>query len=551
MPHRAARSPYSDCPHAGTLLLEVSVNVRPEEVSRMDGKELVVEAKAGNVDAFTERVERYQAMVFGYAYSTMCDFHLAEEIAQESFIAAWRNLARLESPDRFGGWLRSIVRFQCTHLLRKRRLTQVPVAIVANVPGELPGPDELAEQRLTHDLVLSAIAKLPQPERDVTVLFYMRDCTQRQVGEFLGLPVSTVNNRLRAARALLKKGDLYAMTRDTLSQHDLPEDFAERIGEVLRSEGAVTDIRFPAGKRPPVLNSLALAGEPGTDRLLVEVIQHLDDDLVRCLSSVTVGRSGDSFTTGKQVRDTVKPVRVPLSHEAIIELITSLRQGRGATRLIETGVKVIDLFCPLGASSLVGLVGDMHSGKMVLVEELIQRLAHTAERITILVFVETPVEVKVVQSVDYRTSRSVEAIYLPVADASLAALKDVIARLDAVISLSSERAGKRLYPAIDPLHTSSRLLDPTVVGAHHCDVVQQVRKMLQEASSGSSVTTQKRAKLIERYFTQPFHVAEAFTGRPGLTVSRQVTIGDCQALLEGQHDSLDIDAVYMTGSCNP
>src|SRR5690554_2708212 len=93
----------------------------------MDHDQLVQNAKAGDADAFTELVRRYQAMAFGYAYSRVGDFHLAEDLAQQAFLAAWRSLPTLNDPARFGGWLRSIVHFECAHFFRDRDAATLPL----------------------------------------------------------------------------------------------------------------------------------------------------------------------------------------------------------------------------------------------------------------------------------------------------------------------------------------------------------------------------------------------------------------------------------------
>src|SRR5688500_4236628 len=170
----------------------------------MDLTELIAASKAGDAEAFTELVRRYQAMVFGSAYAALGDFHLAEDAAQQAFVTAYRGLDRLEQPERFAGWLRGIVRFECAHLRRRRRVLQVPIEAAAQLVSSTPGPVQPAEEREAVERLLAAINALPPAEREATVLFYLQERSQREVAAFLGVPVSTVNNRLRTARKRLK-----------------------------------------------------------------------------------------------------------------------------------------------------------------------------------------------------------------------------------------------------------------------------------------------------------------------------------------------------------
>jgi F0F1-type ATP synthase beta subunit len=129
--------------------------------------------------------------------------------------------------------------------------------------------------------------------------------------------------------------------------------------------------------------------------------------------------------------------------------------------VVETGIKVIDLLCPWPAGGIVGIFGDMHTGKMVVVEELVHRLAGAPVALSLLVFVEASADVTAIPRLDYRTSDSVEAIYLPVADADPRAAEQTISQLDAALTLSGHLARNSLYPAIDPVRLTSLLLDPT------------------------------------------------------------------------------------------
>lgn len=503
---------------------------------------LVERAQAGDVDAFTELAQRYQAMAFGYAYATLGDFDLAEDAAQQAFITAWRNLDKLSQPERFGGWLRGIVRFESLHLLRSRTSAHLSLDVAEGIVAGGPGPAELAEGNETADGILAAIGALPEAERTAAVLYYIHDHRQRDVAAFLGLPVSTVNNRLRNARQRLRQGGLAQMASDAFRTRPLPDDFAARIGEVIRTDGAVIDARFPRDGRPPILNAVTISDSAAGLTLTAQVAQYLDDDVIRCFALEEASQTHTLVGPGATIRDFGEPVPVPLGPAALRDIIDRIRQDASQASVRETGIKAIDLFCPLPEAGTIALVGDMQTGKMVLVEELIHRLGTSRDPLSVLVFVETSTEVAAIQQLDYRTSGAVEAIYLPVADASPEALAPVLGNLDAVITLSRTLGKEGLYPAIDPLRSTSRLLDPAIIGQDHNRATREARTVLESGNDP------ELANRLRRYLTQPFYVAEAFTNRAGQPVPREVAVADLQALLDGSHADLGEDALYMIGS---
>jgi len=521
----------------------------------IDVAELVERARTGDADAYTSLVQRYQGMAFGYAYASLGDFHLAEDAAQQAFVTAWRRLALLEHPERFGGWLRGIVRFECLHLHRSRRHQETPLDSASGIAASTPGPEELALERDGFDRVFATINALPPAEREVTVLSYVHDHPQRDVAAFLGIPVTTVNNRLRAARKRLKEERLLTMTRDAFKQHDLPENFADRIGEIIRIDGPLFDARFDADHRPGVLNAVTVTNDAAGVALTAGVAQHLDDDLVRCIALTAPGFLAADLRPGMRVVDTTAPVSVPLDHSSIRRVIASMKRSTSPRKVLETGIKAIDVLCPLPVGGVVALIGDLKTGKMVLVEELIQRLGDDSPPLSILVFVEATSEVAMIQELDYRTSATVHALYLPVADPAPEALARITADCDAVIALARELGAEGLYPAIDPLASGSDLLDPEIVGKEHVKVASEVRDLVARAAqlpandgSVEGTSARVRARQVRRFLTQPFYVAEAFTNRPGQFVTRDEAIAGCQALTHGEHDDLTDDMLYMAGS---
>jgi F-type H+-transporting ATPase subunit beta len=157
---------------------------------------------------------------------------------------------------------------------------------------------------------------------------------------------------------------------------------------------------------------------------------------------------------------------------------------------------------------------------------------------------------------------SVQAIYVPADDLTDPAPATSFAHLDATTVLNRAISEKGIYPAVDPLDSSSRMLDPQIIGEEHYNVARQVQEILQrykalqdiiailgmdELSEEDKVTV-ARARKIERFLSQPFFVAEVFTGSPGLFVSLEDTIRSFKAVVEGEYDHLPEAAFYMVGS---
>ncbi|MGB9662499.1 MAG: F0F1 ATP synthase subunit beta [Moorellaceae bacterium] len=157
---------------------------------------------------------------------------------------------------------------------------------------------------------------------------------------------------------------------------------------------------------------------------------------------------------------------------------------------------------------------------------------------------------------------SVQAIYVPADDLTDPAPATTFAHLDATTVLSRQIAELGIYPAVDPLDSTSRILDPRIVGEEHYRVARGVQQVLQrykelqdiiailgmDELSEEDKLTVARARKIQRFLSQPFHVAEAFTGRPGVYVPLKETIRGFREILEGRHDNLPEQAFYMVGT---
>ena len=157
---------------------------------------------------------------------------------------------------------------------------------------------------------------------------------------------------------------------------------------------------------------------------------------------------------------------------------------------------------------------------------------------------------------------SVQAIYVPADDLTDPAPATAFAHLDATTVLSRSLAELGIYPAVDPLDSTSRILDPYILGEEHYSVVQQVQRTLQrykdlqdiiailgmDELSEEDKQTVSRARKLQRFLSQPFHVAEAFTGSPGKYVKLKDTVRSFKEIVEGKHDDLPEQAFYMVGS---
>jgi RNA polymerase sigma factor (sigma-70 family) len=180
-----------------------------------DLKTLVTRAQSGNLEAYTQLVHRFQDMAVGYAYSLLGDFHLAEDAAQEAFVGAYQDLARLREPGAFVTWFRRLVATRCSRYIRRKRIATVPLDATPEIAAPEIAPDRALETAELHELALETVQTLPEAERTVLSLFYMGEYPQREIGAFLNLPVTTVKNHLRSAKSRVRER-MMAMAQDEL-----------------------------------------------------------------------------------------------------------------------------------------------------------------------------------------------------------------------------------------------------------------------------------------------------------------------------------------------
>ena len=177
-------------------------------------------------------VDRFRDMACGYAYSALGDFHLAEDAAQDAFVTAYRTLDQLRDPDAFPGWFRRIVWSACGRLSRQKPLSTTGLEAAQTVPSAAADPGTEAQRSEMRNEVLRAISQLPAQQREVTTLFYINGYSQKDIADFLEVPVGTVKNRLTASRSRLKERMLN-MVEETLHKNAPDERFNKAVIEEL------------------------------------------------------------------------------------------------------------------------------------------------------------------------------------------------------------------------------------------------------------------------------------------------------------------------------
>jgi len=450
-----------------------------------------------------------------------------------------------------------------------------------------------------------------------------------------------------------------------------------RVGKVLEVVGPVVDIKFESEKLPEINNAVKVEDAERKIDLVVEVAQHLGDDVARCVAMATT----DGLVRGMTAKDTGAPIKVPVGKACLGRLFNllgntldklgdveaddympihaeppSFEEQMPVTEVFETGLKVVDLLCPFAKGGKVGLFGGAGVGKTVLIQELIRAVATehggysafagVGERTregndlwlemkesgvienTCLVFgqmnepsgarlrvgltaltmceyfrdkmgqdvllfidnifrfVQAGSEVSALlgrmpSAVGYQPTlasemgnlqeritstkkgsvTSMQAIYVPADDFTDPAPVATFAHLDSTILLDRAIVELGIYPAVHPLRSTSRMLDPRMVGEEHYNVAREVQLILQryadlkdiiailgmEELSEEDKLTVGRARRIERFLSQPFFVAETFTGTEGRYVKRDDTVRSFKELVEGKHDDLPEQAFYMVG----
>jgi len=336
-------------------------------------------------------------------------------------------------------------------------------------------------------------------------------------------------------------------------------DSGTRRGTVHAARDAVVDIRFAPESLPLPTTRLVSTGGKGTTPAHLHVVAQLDHETVRTLRVLPHGPvSVGSDVTTMADAGSDQPLDLATLHRALDRLAPRAAEPHG---LIATGIKVIDVFCPLRADMRVALCGAaLKSGAFVCMRELTRRLQGRAQPLALFT------TIAVADADAWRTMRQkwAHAVILGSEVTSfhiLTASHDhtPFARVtawDAVLAFSTELAEAHLFPAIDPLHSTSRVLTAEVVGNDHVAVATNARLHLSELAEAETrpeawrtarSARLHRARLLRSYLSQPFFITEPFSGRAGVSIDRREALADCAAILAGSHDQLDPQALYLSG----
>ena len=164
----------------------------------------VRQAQQGNHDAFNHLAESFRDKAYYEAFRWLGDSQLAEDAAQDAFLAAYKHLDQLRTPGKFGAWFRQIVRSQCNLRTRRKQPRLEPIEEKPHLSAPTPTPETIIEQRESRQSVREAVENLPEHERVVTEEYYIKGEKQADIADKLGIPVTTVKKRLQYARKKLK-----------------------------------------------------------------------------------------------------------------------------------------------------------------------------------------------------------------------------------------------------------------------------------------------------------------------------------------------------------
>ena len=395
----------------------------------------------------------------------------------------------------------------------------------------------------------------------------------------------------------------------------------KNIGSVVQIIGPVLDIRFPAGHLPDLLNAIEIERDGG--KLVCEVAQQLGDDVVRCIAmSSTDGmvRGMEAVDTGSPIKVPVgnetlgrvfnllgraidnKPQPVTCEKWSIHRDPPAYDEQQTSTEILETGIKVVDLIAPYAKGGKIGLFGGAGVGKTVLIMELINNVAKQHGGISVFAGVgertregndlynemqqsgvinktalvygqmnEPPgarmrVALSGLTMAEYFRDREGQDVLLFIDNIYrfTQAGSEVSALLGRMPSAVLDRgiASLGIYPAVDPLESTSRILTPDVVGLEHYEVARETQRILQrykelqdiiaimgmDELSEEDKLTVSRARKIQRFLSQPFSVAEQFTGMQGKYVPIKETVRGFKEILEGKHDDLPESAFLFVGT---
>jgi RNA polymerase sigma factor (sigma-70 family) len=534
----------------------------------MDHEQLVRRASGGDVAAFVDLTRRFQHFAFGSALALVRDFQQAEDVVQEAFVAAWKALPTLAEPAAFPGWLRGIVRHHAFRVLRRKQLHAVPLSEAEDMPSDDPPADHILEQRRQAAAALAAISELPDTLREPAALFFIHECSHQDIAAFLGLSAVTVNNRLHAARSHLKQRML-TMVTNNLHSRALPDNFANRIGRLIDTRGNMVEALFDPASLPDLMTELAVSDEARKRSVTIRVMQRSGGGIVRGVANAPIEALPRGATVLSSRRRSMTSID-QMQFDRLVPLLTAAAtDGRPSSEIVETGIKVIDVMCPIRAGGSVAIAGENGAGTTVVMEEIVRRISKHSHPVTLFVLIPPPSEIwppsldenysfaEELKHEGYSegTVGSVQTFFLTgVAGPWTAETLAALAPVDTVVQLARAMILRKNYPGVDVLTTRSRLLDDNLVGAADVEIARCAREaiaLLRAAQENPALAPDPvllaRAQKLQAFFSQPFFVAEPYNKRPGLYVSRAEALRGCREILDGAHDDLPADAFYFTG----
>jgi F0F1-type ATP synthase beta subunit len=466
-------------------------------------------------------------------------------------------------------------------VIRRTRLQAVPLTEAEEIPSDDPPADHMLEQRRQTAAALAAMSELPDSLREPAALFFIHDCSHQDIAAFLGLSTATVNNRLHAARSHLKQRML-TMVTNNLHAQALPDDFANRIGRLIETRGDIVEALFEPGSLPDLMTELAVSDEARKRSVTIQVMQRSGGGIVRGAANAPIEplprgatvapiepllRGATVLSSRRRSRTSIDQ----LQFDRLVPLLTAATtDGRQSSEIVETGIKVIDVMCPIRAGGSVAIAGEYGTGNTVVMEEIVRRISNSSHPVTLFVLIPPPSEIWPPSLDENRsfadelksegcsegTVGAVQTFFLtgvegPWTAETLAALAPV----DTVVQLARAMILRKTYPGVDVLTTRSRLLDENLISAAEMEIARRTRQAiaLRRAAEDNpelapDPVVLERARKLQAFFSQPFFVAEPFTKRPGLYVSRAEALRGCREILDGLHDDLPADAFYFTGS---
>ena len=288
--------------------------------------QLIHKILSGDEQAFSTLVRKYQKSVHALAWRKIGDFHIAEEIAQDAFLQAYKNLATLRNPNQFAGWLYVIANNLCKRWHQKQKLSTrslegTPMTEIENSSYkryELERREvEAAERR--HEIVKELLETLPESERTVVTLHYLGEMTAQEIGNFLGVSVNTIKSRIRRARERLQAEE--HLISETLGSVQFPTDFIERIMQ------QVADIKpTPPSVGKPLLPWLAF----GTAAILIM--------LMIGIGSQYLSRFQRPYNLNAQSETTVEIIEAPIVLDTQAEPDVRNQAGRSDTTGRDSGI---------------------------------------------------------------------------------------------------------------------------------------------------------------------------------------------------------------------